>query len=246
MCRVGTQEARKCSAVFERFNSNCRAGNLCCGLWCSGPRHIQGAQTRPLISASVSHGALAHARQTDCKQSQAVYCMGVVGRPLLRCKLATGTALHHRTQAVHKKKVGQQCIPGCMRGQVRRFWAVNTGAQAVVCTLAAPLPESSGFALAPGRFTLRPAPASGDLPATEATASLLVCFSQCFRAVVAMHPCAMLLGTYAGLQVLDEPMLVATSSSGAGCLLFRRPRQWASCKAQLSSACTEGPRCASC
>ena len=69
---------------------------------------------------------------------------------------------------------GQQRITACMPAQVRRFWAANTGAQAVVCVLAAPLPESSGFALTPGRFTLRPAPASGDLPAAEATASLLV------------------------------------------------------------------------
>ena len=51
---------------------------------------------------------------------------------------------------------------------------VNTGAQAVVCSLAAPLPESSGFALAPGRFTLPPAPLNGDLPSVEATATLLV------------------------------------------------------------------------
>ena len=61
-----------------------------------------------------------------------------------------------------------------MPAQVRRFWAVNAGAQAVVCALAAPLPESSGFALTPGRFTLSPAPASGTLPVAEATASLLV------------------------------------------------------------------------
>lgn len=64
----------------------------------------------------------------------------------------------------------------CMAWQVRHFRVVNTGAQAVVCSLAAPLPESSGFALAPGRFTLPPAPPNGDLPSVEATATLLVSF----------------------------------------------------------------------
>lgn len=61
-----------------------------------------------------------------------------------------------------------------MLWQVRHFRVVNTGTQAVVCSLAAPLPESSGFALSPGRFTLAPAPSSGSLPSNEATVTLLV------------------------------------------------------------------------
>ena len=83
-------------------------------------------------------------------------------------------------------------VTACMPAQVRRFWAVNAGAQAVVCALAAPLPESSGFALAPGRFTLRPAPASGDLPAIEAIASLLVYCQSILSLFVIMCPSTVL------------------------------------------------------
>ena len=129
--------------------------------------------------------------------SQALAC------PMLPCWRKTGIECRSKCIHVHLKDESsqllcimwwpllfpralpacQECVQyfnqlkrACMAWQVRHFRVVNTCAQAVVCSLAAPLPESSGFALAPGRFTLPPAPPNGDLPSVEATATLLVSF----------------------------------------------------------------------
>ena len=53
MCRVGIQEACKFCAVVERFNTGCRAGRLCGGLWRSGPGHLKGAPNTALMIPGV-------------------------------------------------------------------------------------------------------------------------------------------------------------------------------------------------
>ncbi len=91
------------------------------------------------------------------------HVVAAAGSPRIACMSEMCTVFHSVEWSMHG-----------VAWQVRHFRVVNTGAQAVVCSLAAPLPESSGFGLAPGRFTLPPAPPNGDLPSIEATATLLV------------------------------------------------------------------------
>jgi hypothetical protein len=84
--------------------------------------------------------------------------------------------------------------------QIRSFWVVNAGGMAVVCALAAPLPASSGFALAPGRFILPAARDDGPLPAAEAAVSLLV------RTEPALHL------TAAAAYMRDAPQTLACTA----------------------------------
>lgn len=134
MCRVGLQEACKSCAVVEHIKACCRAGRLCCGLWCSGAGHMQGAPNTALIPDDASGRWI----RTLAKVSKVLH--GVVSKIALPVHA-------HAVQQCHRMHAGSGAE--VLGGQRRRAsGGVRAGCPAArvlrLCARARPLHAAPG------------------------------------------------------------------------------------------------------